>query len=179
MLKLDAATIGDSKRSPHLQPADHQDDKHAKVFGKNPSAFIAFAKDQVPAQLARTRKRHATALEARGGANSPPLSLAVSVVKLAPLVHQDQAEAIADLGKKTEAAGRDLFTVKLEGGPALRFKVTMKALGITFITKVHELARIDALAGRATIKVRNGSLRTPIAKPKPRPSKPVRVFAQN
>jgi hypothetical protein len=63
---------------------------------------------------------------------------------VAPLIDQGRAEAAEKAAKETFAnapSGSDLVTFSVQGGPSLKVKWSMKALGVTFFTRVHDLEK--------------------------------------
>lgn len=145
LLTLDAATLNGNKVHRFAPKGEELSEKDRSMFGDNPSILLAFPEGRVVAAIgADSEGAMKSLLESRQPAAAAPIRLTAALAKMAPLMLQDKSEDARKAAQEVLAKakpGQDVVAVSLEGGPGLKFRASMKALGITFFTKVAELDR--------------------------------------
>ena len=141
-LTLDAATIGGHSVHRVVPPSKEAVDANARrLFGENVSALLAFPNNRVVFALgADADGALKSALETKPPQPAPAIALSASITKIAPLIDQRHAEAAEKLAKEPHS-GSDLLTVTVQGGPSLKTKISVKAFGLTFLSKLQESDR--------------------------------------
>lgn len=144
-LTLNAATISGTKVHRITPASEELSSKDRRMFGDHPTLLLAFPENRIVAAIgADSESAIRSLLETKQSAPAAPVRFTASLAKMAPIVLQDKSEDVRKAAQETLAKtkpGQDVVAVSLEGGPGLKFRASMKAMGITFFSKVAELDR--------------------------------------
>jgi len=133
---LDAEKVG-SLGIHRVQP-DKNDENSKKFFGDNP-VYFAFRDDALLVVLGEkglSALKDALATEPKA---SKVMELQMSMSRLAPLMVKDNKSAPA-IAKKVFAKDKDgdKVRLRLEGGPMLKLRLSMKAQLMAFVHELHQ-----------------------------------------
>lgn len=142
MLMLDAQTLNGVKIHRVVPTAEELSGKDRRLFGEHPSVLLAFPENRVVVAIgANSEGAMKALLESRQPSPAAPFRFTASLAKMAPVILADKSDETRKSAQDALAKakpGQDMIAVSLEGGPGLKLKASMKALGITFFSKVAE-----------------------------------------
>jgi hypothetical protein len=134
-VQLDAEKVGSV--SIHRLKADKIDPKTREMLGDNP-IFVAVRDDAV---LAGAGDKGLSALKEALGATPRPGRVAqfeIAVKRVAPLMERENKGATEAAKKAFTEEGSDRVRITLEGGPALKLRLAMKAQLLKFVSLLDE-----------------------------------------
>lgn len=139
-VKLDATTVAGTAVHVVDSPKDMNADTR-RVFGDKATIQVAFPKGMMLLTLgADAGDVLKAALTATGTRPALPMIAEGSILKLAQL-EKDHAEAATKVAKKvfgTSGTGSDIVRLSLQGGSALHFRASVKALAIKYAGLMKE-----------------------------------------
>ena len=145
MFTPDAKSLAGVKVHQVTPPAAELSGKDRQLFGNTPTMLFAFPENRALAAIGADAESAISALlQAKPAVNAPPFRLTASLARMAPIILQDQPEDVRKAAQGTLASakpGQDMISVTMEGGPGLKLRASMKALGETFFSKIAELER--------------------------------------